>query len=224
MNSSVLMRFRSPWSMPELTRRAGSGLLCVLTCLVLTGPARVTLACPGDSDGDGVCDAMDNCPAVSNPGQSNLDGDLLGDACDDDDAELNVTRLELKHGSNRSANDLSLYRVKGDILLGPSESPLSAANGLAVRVRDSLVTDLSRTWTSGECSTSPSGNIRCISTDRLAKLLVTKIRAPRVYKYSVKVKKVAIPEDRVFIPPIAVTLSTGPVDRVGSIMDCRASN
>jgi hypothetical protein len=214
----------SPSAIRAPKRAVRLGLLGVLTCLVLAGPARVALACPTDSDGDGVCDAMDNCPAVANPDQADLDGDLLGDACDDADAELNVTRLQLKHDSGRSANDVSLYRVKGDILLAPTESPLSSGDGLGVHVQDSLETDLGRTWTSGECATSQSGNIRCISTDRTAKLLVRKIRAPRVYRYSVKVKRVALPENRAFVPPIAVTLSNGAVDRVGSILDCRADN
>ena len=38
-----------------------------------------------DSDGDGVIDALDNCPAVVNPDQADFDGDGLGDACDPDD-------------------------------------------------------------------------------------------------------------------------------------------
>jgi Ca2+-binding RTX toxin-like protein len=37
-----------------------------------------------DTDGDNYFDPVDNCPAVVNPTQSNIDGDALGDACDPD--------------------------------------------------------------------------------------------------------------------------------------------
>jgi len=40
---------------------------------------------PGvDDDGDGVPNASDNCPSVSNPRQIDTDGDTLGNACDPD--------------------------------------------------------------------------------------------------------------------------------------------
>ncbi|SMF02143.1 thrombospondin type 3 repeat-containing protein [Pseudobacteriovorax antillogorgiicola] len=37
-----------------------------------------------DSDRDGVKDYRDNCVDIANPEQENLDGDLIGDACDND--------------------------------------------------------------------------------------------------------------------------------------------
>ncbi len=41
-------------------------------------------ACPtlSDLDGDGVPNAVDNCPSVANPDQADADGDGIGDACD----------------------------------------------------------------------------------------------------------------------------------------------
>ncbi len=35
-----------------------------------------------DTDGDGVLDTVDNCPAVANPEQTDTDGDGIGDACE----------------------------------------------------------------------------------------------------------------------------------------------
>jgi hypothetical protein len=39
---------------------------------------------PGDEDWDGVLDVQDNCPGKSNPDQSDVDGDGIGDMCDID--------------------------------------------------------------------------------------------------------------------------------------------
>ena len=44
-----------------------------------------------DSDNDGIPDYNDNCPTISNPSQSNTDGDAQGDDCDSDDDNDGIT-------------------------------------------------------------------------------------------------------------------------------------
>jgi hypothetical protein len=62
-----------------------SGLACVAG-VCTSGAAAPDAPVPdgpaGDRDGDGVPDAIDNCPDVKNPDQGNEDGDRFGDACD----------------------------------------------------------------------------------------------------------------------------------------------
>ena len=47
-----------------------------------TSNSTTTKSCEIDSDLDGICDRVDNCPAVSNPGQEDVDGNGVGDACE----------------------------------------------------------------------------------------------------------------------------------------------
>jgi hypothetical protein len=52
---------------------------CVTTTTSTTSTTSTTLP---DADGDGVTDAMDNCPTVPNPTQMDTDTDQKGDDCD----------------------------------------------------------------------------------------------------------------------------------------------
>jgi hypothetical protein len=47
----------------------------------------VLISMPADADGDGIADALDNCPNVANADQLDADGDGIGTACDDDEVE-----------------------------------------------------------------------------------------------------------------------------------------
>jgi hypothetical protein len=47
-----------------------------------------------DLDGDGVEEALDNCPGVVNPSQVDSDGDGLGDACDNCPTNSNFSQMD----------------------------------------------------------------------------------------------------------------------------------
>jgi hypothetical protein len=53
-------------------------------CISGTCGSAKTCAKPGDIDGDGILDAMDNCAQVPNKDQKDSDDDGIGDLCDDD--------------------------------------------------------------------------------------------------------------------------------------------
>ncbi len=54
------------------------------------GPYEVQDGVPQDSDVDGIADAIDNCPFISNADQLNVDGDAYGAVCDCDDNDPNI--------------------------------------------------------------------------------------------------------------------------------------
>ncbi len=68
-----------------------------------------------DQDGDGVGDVCDNCPAVPNPGQADEDADDVGDACDCD-ADGLCTARALCHGQGTPDPDCPIGPVGGTIV------------------------------------------------------------------------------------------------------------
>ncbi len=51
---------------------------------ILRDKYSLEVLCVDDRDGDGIPDSQDNCPDIANPDQADLDGDGIGDACDND--------------------------------------------------------------------------------------------------------------------------------------------
>lgn len=82
-----------------------------------------------DTDGDGVCDDTDNCPANSNPNQEDGDGDGVGNICDNcptvanadqvdtdgdgigDACEVTVLKCDVDGDANIDTADLALIRA-----------------------------------------------------------------------------------------------------------------
>ena len=85
-----------------------------------------------DSDGDGICDTLDNCPNISNPTQTDGDQDGFGAACDCNDLDASINPLETDlAGSGVDANcdgqftwyiDFDLDSYGSDILTTSSSS------------------------------------------------------------------------------------------------------
>jgi len=67
---------------------------------------------PLDQDGDGVSDDLDNCVDTANPDQADLDGDGLGDACDEETAALSIS---LEWEDSALDFDLHVLNVGGEL-------------------------------------------------------------------------------------------------------------
>ena len=77
-----------------------------------------------DTDGDGVKDSRDNCVDVVNADQADLDGDRLGDACDDDwdgDDVPNGVDLFPRNGNESVDADEDGIGDNGDLAQGNSD-------------------------------------------------------------------------------------------------------
>jgi hypothetical protein len=98
-------------------------------------------SCPADTglpdgDGDGTCDAQDDCPLISDPGQVDSDGDGLGDVCDPCNntynggayatkAKIIVTKLFTAPGDDK-------VKIKGYLVLPQSPTIRCDLNGARI--------------------------------------------------------------------------------------------
>ena len=75
---------------------------------------RVSMEVDRDADDDGIEDAVDNCPAVPNPSQSDRDGDRVGDACDNNHTALVTLALSAADVDENGSTTLNVSFVDPD--------------------------------------------------------------------------------------------------------------
>jgi hypothetical protein len=66
----------------------------LIDTLYINPPADPCAGHGGDTDGDGICDDVDNCPNTYNPDQKDSDGDGIGDVCDNCPSVFNPDQLD----------------------------------------------------------------------------------------------------------------------------------
>jgi hypothetical protein len=169
----------------------------------------------GDTDADGVCNADDNCPNDANADQADFDNDGLGDVCDPDDADHNLTLVKIKRQTRTSAKNGRIL-VRGDFLTPPN---FTAAQPITVTVEDSLSLTVSHTFTT---CTGTTTRVRCTEPGFRADFFSLS-SSPTTFRYKVKLLNLEI--DLPFSGPVTVTISHDVgIDRLDSIGDCKASN
>jgi len=91
---------------------SSDGNLCELNESVAEGggPGGAPILC----EGDGVPDAVDNCPAVANAGQANSDADSLGDACDNCPTTANEDQSDLDGDGVGDVCDVCVFEPEND--------------------------------------------------------------------------------------------------------------
>ena len=68
--------------------------------------------CDPDIDGDGVANAVDNCPQWANPDQNDADGDGLGDVCETDGDRDGIRVNDFHHRLQPGAVDTHVLRLR----------------------------------------------------------------------------------------------------------------
>jgi DNA-binding beta-propeller fold protein YncE len=82
----------SPVAVLAFTALAGQTYYIMVGSLGGGGDLVFQIQRPVDTDGDGVGDSRDNCPATFNPDQFDFDGDGRGDACDNCPGSFNPSQ------------------------------------------------------------------------------------------------------------------------------------
>jgi len=181
-----------------------------------------------DTDGDGVPEQLDICPDVPDPDQRDLDGDGLGNACDDLDGTFRPTHLTVRRStSSQRAN--GRIALDGEVLLRGASDTLATPDGLTIRVTDALQLDQTVRWTGAECKVKRSGGVRCRSAQaprQTAEITRLPSDIAGFQNALLKVRLSGLGLAAPFVAPLRVTLTSDPrepglgVDRLGTPTDC----
>jgi hypothetical protein len=93
------------------------------------GVKQITGICR-DQDGDGVCDADDNCPLVANADQTDTDGDGIGDVCDC--AAVDKPKLSIGKVLPPTGDDTLAFKGVMNIPTTPALDPVSTGARVVV--------------------------------------------------------------------------------------------
>jgi hypothetical protein len=94
--------------------------------LVLDFGVSYIVAICRDQDGDGVCDADDDCPLVANPDQADTDGDGIGDACDPcTGAAIAGAKLALGKLGAPAGDDTLVFKGRMTVPVAPAIDPMT---------------------------------------------------------------------------------------------------
>jgi hypothetical protein len=175
-------------------------------------------------DGDGIPDAVDNCPTTWNPAQSDANGNHVGDMCDTgvSGAGFSGTPFVLQKVTLKAAGIFgdghATMVVQGIIDTtawgGPSAFATALSHGFAVHV------DGAGLLVPGETTNFAPCVSECIGSSAVAKFKQKKRTIPNILNVKMTMK------GRTFPPPltsaqIAVTLSVGGLDRRDQVGNCR---
>ena len=171
----------------------------------------------GDQDADGVCDADDDCPTMPDAGQADLDGDGIGDVCDDADAALTLKRVAIKLAKPTGAANGHLI-LRGSMASTPPIDAIGQTDGLAIHVVDAASLVVDDDFAPGECKTAANG-VHCKKAgDASTQAKLRGKPGASTVKLAIRLGGVAV--DLAPTAPLTVTLTTGAVDRVGTAASC----